>query len=766
MPPGSTPDWEIGTRPVFDRPEGAIVLAAILLGLWWFIVPGRPLPRRRRRWLKSLRLGVLLLVLLALLRPTLYRRIDKPERAALVLLLDQSRSMELPHDRPQTTRWEVQRALLRRIDPALQRLQGMLDVRLYLYDRSIRPLERRDGKWLLPPKPEGAVTDVGGSLLEAVRDAASQPLVAVVLMGDGVQTAFDSDVDPFTAARELQAAGVPLYTIPWGPTGSTAQSRDVAVEQFPEQFRAFVKNELTVRGVIRVVGLANQEVPVKLLLTDRNGATREIAATKVVADTNAQSIPVEIPFVPEAIGTYRLTLRAEPAEGEPLLDNNQLTAFLTVREGGLRVLYLEGELRQEQKFIRWSLDASPDIELDFEWFPRTQQKRWPIRLGQRLADRDYDVFFLGDLPSKAVSDEDWAQLAALVGQGKGLLTMGGYRAYGLGQYHRTPLAKVLPIKMHRFTLDRFDTNIMKRWHFVEPVKMVPAMRHPVIQLGPWDRNDAIWEGLPPLKGANRFAGVKQLPGIQVLLRSPAGDPLLVAGEYDRGRVLAFAGDSTWQWWRRGRQERHRRFWRQVVLWLARRDASEEKEVWAELSQRRVLPGTELKLQAGVRTGTGEAVAEATLQATIVASDAPHKTLHHIPLARDGQGKFQSALPRMTRPGTYRVRVAARDGDRPIGETEIEFQVLDRDLELASYTADVDYLSRLAAQTAEAGGELITPQSLVERLASWEEEPPEVSEPTLERWTLGEHGPDAWLFLLMLVGLLTIEWVLRRRWGLV
>ena len=66
--------------------------------------------------------------------------------------------------------------------------------------------------------------------------------------------------------------------------------------------------------------------------------------------------------------------------------NNQLTAFLTVLEGGLRVLYLEGEPRQEQKFIRWALDTSPDIDLDFQWFPSRLRKDWPVFLGDTLRE--------------------------------------------------------------------------------------------------------------------------------------------------------------------------------------------------------------------------------------------------------------------------------------------------------------------------------------------------------------------------------------------
>ena len=45
--------------------------------------------------------------------------------------------------------------------------------------------------------------------------------------------------------------------------------------------------------------------------------------------------------------------------------NNELSTFVTVLKGGVNVLYLEGALRVDQKFLRRSLDASPDIKVDY-----------------------------------------------------------------------------------------------------------------------------------------------------------------------------------------------------------------------------------------------------------------------------------------------------------------------------------------------------------------------------------------------------------------
>ena len=72
------------------------------------------------------------------------------------------------------------------------------------------------------------------------------------------------------------------------------------------------------------------------------------------------------------------------------------------------------------------------------------------------------------------------------------------------------------------------------------------------------------------------------PGAVVLADAGPDKPLLVAADYGEGRVMAFAGDSTWRWWMHGFESAHKRFWRQVVLWLAQKDQAQEGNVWIRL----------------------------------------------------------------------------------------------------------------------------------------------------------------------------------------
>src|SRR5690606_11014506 len=109
-----------------------------------------------------------------------------------------------------------------------------------------------------------------------------------------------------------------------------------------------------------------------------------------------------------------------------------------------------------------------------------------------------------------------------------------------------------------------NENVRPDMHIAGPLKMLPTRQHFITQLeSSREANERLWQSLPPLLGANRFESLKSGEQAVRLAESEAGDPLLIARQFDAGRVLVFAGDSTHLWWRRGHQDAHRRFWRQA-----------------------------------------------------------------------------------------------------------------------------------------------------------------------------------------------------------
>jgi uncharacterized membrane protein len=718
--------------------------------------------RRGRALLTGLRLLVIALIVLAMLRPTHISTTRRPQTSVLVLLLDTSRSMQLPDTGGQRSRWESQTATLRTAAPLLAELSEKIEVKVYAYDRQLTPVELVGRTLDLPEQPLGEQTDIGTSLYEALRRELGKRLAAVVLMGDGAQTAIDPPVELSEAGRELGRLGYPLYAVPFGPVGDVVQARDVAVENLQDQYTVFVKNELPIRATVRVSGYVNQAIPVELEVAQPDGQIHRIGPVQVVASEDNQQVPVELRYVPPVPGRYKLTLRAAEQPGELVTTNNQLSAYLRVLEGGLRVLYLEGELRNEQVFLRRSLAASADIELDFLWIDSRLRQRWPVDLSSPLSDPAYDVFVLGDLDSAALGETNLKLLAQAVEQGKGLLLLGGYHSFGAGGYRTTPLADVMPVVMDRFERQDFDAPIRQDLHLPGPISMVPQREHPIVRLAADEDNLRVWRSLPPLSGANRWVGVKDTPGTMIVAASEAKEPLVVVGEYGRGRVVAVAGDSTWRWWMLGHETEHKRFWRQAILWLVRRDDLEQNEVWIRMPQRRFFPGARVPFTAGAASASGEPISGATLRAEWILPDGQRRPLS---LHRDGDS-WAGMIDAVEQPGDYAIEVSAELEGQPIGTALGEFLVFDRDIELSNPAADHDQLARLAAMTQDAGGRLVAPEQVPGLLEQLRDQPPEMDIEIQTKWQLADTPRDAWSLLLLLVGLLTAEWTLRKKWGMV
>jgi uncharacterized membrane protein len=758
-------DWT--TQPILDSYVAVLLIAAALALLLLLGPAFHPITVRRRGVLIVLRLAVIVVVTALMLRPTCTSKVMKPQSATLLLLLDQSRSMQLPHASGGKSRWDAQRETLEQAAAALDQLARDVEVKIYAYDSQLHPLEIQNGKIALPAAAEGQQTDIGSPLDEAVRRERGKRLAGVVLLGDGAQTAFDPRVEMQEAVRELASLAVPLYTVPYGPAGEAAQARDVAIENMPDQYTVFVKNELPVRGGLRVRGYVNKDIPVELVVEDHAGKSHVIGPMQLQAREDGQQVDVEFSYVPQEAGQYRLTLRAAEQPGELVTKNNQLSAFLTVLEGGLKVLYLEGELRLEQKFLRRSIDASQDIELDFQWIDsRLRKNNWPVDLTETFKDPQYDVFIIGDLDATALYEKDKHEqtmqaLVEAVDKGKGLIVLGGYHSFGPGGYRNTPLADVLPIVMGQFERADIDKPIVaasRGLHLEGSVQMLPASPDYLTRLAAGDDNLATWRTLPPLTGANKFTELK--PRARVLAQTPDGTPLLVAGEYGGGRVLAFAGDSTWRWWMQGHDDQHKRFWRQVILWLARRDDLTQDNVWLRLPQRRFNLGGKVPFTAGAKTAAGDVIRGATFDATITLPDGKRQPQR---LSLDGD-TMTGTFDETAQPGTYTIEVTASSAGKLLGTAQAKFMVFDHDVELSNPAADPDQLARLADLTKEAGGKLIAPEQLAALLSQIK--PPEMEIEVQTRWQLADNNRDAWLFFLCVVVLLTGEWVLRKKWGLV
>lgn len=158
----------------------------------------------------------------------------------------------------------------------------------------------------------------------------------------------------------------------------------------------------------------------------------------------------------------------------------------------------------------------------------------------------YALYVVSDYPAARFGAASMAHVVSRVAQGAGLVMLGGWESFHgrLGQYHRSPLADVLPVVMQQGD---------DRRNYAQPCLINQVADHPILDGLPWDTP-------PGIGGCNAF-GPK--PDARTLLTAAPfsvrrnGDafqfdrgeqsPLLVIGRHGRGRTAALATDVAPHW---------------------------------------------------------------------------------------------------------------------------------------------------------------------------------------------------------------------------
>lgn len=752
-----------------------VLILAVCALLMLFVRPSfSKVTSGQRKTLNLLRTCVVLLALLGILRPGCVQTEEKFQSGVLLCLLDTSRSMELPHLKDDSSRWNTIVETMRSNEGRFKKLaEKKIDVRFFGFDNEMVPIEFDDGL-KLPAKPEGGETDVASPLYNSTLKTRGERLIGVVLMSDGVTTVLNPSVEISQAVTPLVNMETPLFSIPLGSPADTGQSRDVAITNFAEQHVVNVKNRLSAKATVVTRGYVNEDIRVELVVIDSKGR-EQVVESKIVTPRRAvQETNIDIPYKPTEAGEFRIKIRAVPMPGEMALRNNELDAFLTVNDKGLSVVLIDGEMLFEQMYLRRSLATAEFLDLQFiPIYPSELEAGPRDDLVELFEDDSIDVFILSNIDSRLLYDEVQSPLAlealrdAVIKRRKGLLMLGGYHSFGPGKYHSTPLAELLPIEMNKSEQQDFNADIRREHHITGELKLRPVANHPLTQLGD---ESVDWSELPPLVGANRFVRVKKNALILLESDDQARHPLMVASSVG-GRILAFAGDSLWRWNMKGFKKHGRtfkpeydKFWRQVILWLARWDARNDDSISIDFPQRRFQPKGRVRFGVKAQSVTGENLTDVKYKAVLTSPDGKQQPVSVTATGEENWNQVDRDL--VAQPGVYLLQIEGERNGASLGVAQRQFVVIDRDVEKSNPVANVERMAMLANQTRDFGGKMIEPAKLADVLDAMIEDPPveKIQIPTA--WKFGETMSHSLAFLMVFVALLATEWVLRKKWGLV
>ncbi|APZ93462.1 glutamine amidotransferase [Fuerstiella marisgermanici] len=716
----------------------------------------RHLPKTWQRILMGLRVALVLLISLWLLRPAIVLESDENSDAVLYVVLDASGSMNTPDAPGGISRRQSLLQLFDEAKPLLDELGESVEIRIRELAEDLTPVESPSAT------SDGELTAIGANLEELAKEADRENIAAILFWGDGKQAALGRDnIDPIQPARLLGRQHRPVYTVSYGSSEIAATSLDVALSELDIARDVYEGNRVPIRVRFKAFGAEGRDVQLKVYQEDRtglpngkSGPMREIplSADNLTLKTitprdKAEDTTIDLYFVPSQSGEIKIAVEAIPLNDEVRRTNNRVEAIIRVRSGGIRVAYFD-RLRPEFKWLK-RITVSSRVQLDAKWVRGGEFSNRNDFNEDWFVPGNYDAFIIGDVPASVFGEERLRKLYACCEAGAGLMMIGGQQSFGPGGYGSTPLAALMPVAMSPSDQQLTDN-----------IPMVPTEageRHSILQIAPPEQNRSRWSELPPLEGANVLR-LKEGTVAQTFAESKSKMPLLVGQSTGAGRVLAFAGDTTWQWALRDdwAVEAHQRFWRQVIFWLTKMENDGETPAWINVEPRDMNPGGLAELTFGLRDEDGLPLANVNYSVNVQRPDDENEVVTVRAEGGHGAGEYQNtALP-----GDYWATVAAEGSDGLLNYASTRFLVSQRDPELDNPAADPALMRELAHVS---GGDYLDPDGMIARLEDWVDNGmPSLKLKRSRRVTLW----DNWFSLLLFVLLLTLEWVFRKKRGLV
>jgi len=735
-----------------------IVLAAVLA----FALSAATVWRARRGragMILTLRGAALLVCLAIALQPALeLRQIERvPNRVAV--LVDQSRSMEVSPPAGGPSRAARAQALL--VGDGSERARWERDghrVDLYTFGEGLVPSSIEG----LRASPTGDATRIGEALGELAARTAGHDLGAVVVISDGVDTGRigKGPLDGETRAA-LTALGAPVHTVGIGEPAL----RDLSVAAVMADEFAFVRTPVTIEAVVRQSGLPDRQIDVTLTRDGRPIAVRNVALRGASSEQK-----ISFDWVPDHPGTYVFKVSTPVLGGEALASNNVQIFTVKVLRDRVRILHVCGRPSWDERFVRSMLRRDPNVDLVSFFILRTETDEQPWNRNEMslIPFPTYEIFEeqLHSFDLVIFQNFNYAPygvepfLAGIrdyVDQGGALAMIGGDLSFASGRYGETPLQDVLPVELSRgegsFTTDAF-----------KPRLTVEGRVHPItsLLLDPHE-NEVRWGKLPALEGINQVQKLR--PGAVPLLVHPTlkidggkPAPVLVVGEPGKGRVLSLLTDTAWHWGflaagegDDGRAFQH--FWENAIRWLVHDPALTLLRVDFDRAEYRRHQSPSVRVRAmhpDYTAAVGVAVAVGVAPAEADEHTAPLRTFD---VATDGEGEGHVDVGTLP-PGAYRLTARATLDGRAVSEAKT-FVVRAEGKELE----DVVFRDDVLREIADVGGGSYRRASL---------DGVTIREPREVR--VGRHRQvEVWsspVLLLLALGLLAAEWVIRRRAGYV
>ncbi len=773
--------------PAFPMWAVAIAVAVVVeLILWLYRYEAGAVAPQRARWIIGLRLAALAVLVWILIEPVWVRKEERKIQREVVVVMDDSGSMQLKDDGAEATRIAIGEAALAN-SKIIEKLREKVRVRVVRAARSVRA----EGETVA--EGWGDATDLAAGLGTVLEQVPPDQLAGVLMLSDGRHNRPDRVEG---VARRFGILDAPVGIV---AVGSAEPPKDVSILAVRAPDAIHLGDRMRVAVDLKFDGYKGEKAKVGLL---RGGKLLEEREISIPQDHHREE--VKFAQVPDQGGVGDYQVEVTQLAGERFKENNRWEFETSITDARTNVLIVDSYPRWEFRYLRnlfYGRDKSVHLQYvllhpdEIEGqsnaavaasasrpFGEAQATRLPENEDEW---RKFDVIILGDVDPRVMDGNTWEMISRCVNERAALLVMVAGPRFMPHAFDWESARALVPAEMDYGHRNYFSEG-------GDPFRFgltAEGRTHPVTQQSAGDvANEQLWAGFPDLKWRHPVTGLKE--GAEVLLsaaderkqdvtsgaglgdaledlakrrETEAKSALLVTRQTGKGKVALLLTDRTWRLREGAGDLYHHRFWGNLVRWGAGpilRSGGARARLGTD--QLTYTPDDKAKITARLRDKNLKPVEDGSLRAEVIGDG---QVLANVPMTAvpGSNGLYEANLDGFAKAGKYEVRLRGDRADALIREdgakelkTGIRVVGSRGPVELAETTLNLPLLETIAQLS---GGKVVSPDKtgeLANLFLTDKNEREEVRESALwdSGWVLG-----------LLALLLGSEWVIRRAGGL-
>jgi hypothetical protein len=774
---------ETSTSFEIDWPYSAgewILFAAFLViagvGVWLYRKDARNLPRGWPIVLATLRVAALIGLAAILLNPHTRTQTTGTRPSEVAVIVDTSTSMQQPADdvapgATGPTRAERVREVLAQT-PLIDELRKTHVVDVYTFDSDLKPQAQRleqlkEGAapsrpvdWSALVDPQGSSTRLADSIDKLLAESRSRTLAGAIVLSDGASNA-GRDMRP--ANERAKAQGVPLFAI---GLGGTKPPINVAIQKIVLPTDVQKGDPFEIAALLQGINVSGKSATVELLEKGPNDAQPNVIDSQTIILVDGEVAETKFDRSTTDAGSYEYTLRAKiPDVTETRSDDNLQSRTVNVFDRPLKVMIMAGGPMREYVFSRTVLNRNRGMSVDV-WLQTGEAGisqdakqllfKFPEAREELFA---YDILlaFDADWSKVSLEQQKWIEEWVSV-EGGGVMFIASdvfTPALTINRDSSGSLDKLLPV-----VLDQVMPAIgaRDRAAVAHPLAFTPEGKSAeFLQIA--DTAEASAEAWAQFPGVFRCFPTRARKGgttvyvefSDPLARGVDGAPVLLAGQrFGQGSILYLGSPELWRL-RSQNEAYYERLWTKLARKVGEgRSKRGVQRALVILEGREVELGQTVPIRVRAVNAQFQPLSSETIRIEVI--DPRGRPLVPAPVLDRDRNRATEYFGnfRVSMPGRYRIELNVPDtNDKATGEID----VLVPQREFASLTQDVTALKTLVDGT---GGGYFTP-SEVTRL-------PALIPSAAKEFVIDQRIKELWdrpWMLWLLVGLLSLEWLLRK-----